>query len=417
MQNKKFVSAVAVVLVVIMVLGLVMTGISALAVSQSEIDALEVQRDEIRAQQSDVKEQLYALQNEMASVIDKKAKLDEQNELNHKDIELINEQIELYDLLIAEKIKEVAAAEQKEQEQFELYSAHVRVMEENSNWTYAAILFNATSFTDFLSRLDDVTEIMQADKRIEAAYQKSTEDLKTVKAEFEEIQAEQKIKRVELLDEKEKLEKAIEDAYKIMIDLEADIEEYKAAFEANEALEAGVQAQIDAKNAELAEQQRKAEEAAKALAAAQNTTYTAPTVSGSYSWPSSVTYITSKFGYRVHPIFGTTKYHAGVDIAASSGSNVNAAMAGTVSIAQYSSSYGNYVVIYHSNGSSTLYAHLSTILVSEGDTVSAGQTVGYCGSTGWSTGPHIHFEIRVDGVNVDPLSYFPNIAFTYSADA
>ena len=417
MRNKKFVSIVALVLVGIMVLGLVMTGISALAVSQSEIDALEAQRDEIRAQQSDVKEQLDALQNEMASIIDKKAKLDEQNELNRQDIELINEQIELYDLLIAEKIKEVAAAEQKEQEQFELYSAHVRVMEENSNWTYVAILFNATSFTDFLSRLDDVTEIMKADKRIETAYKQATEDLKTVKAEFEQVQAEQKVKRVELLDQKEKLEKAIEEAYLIMVDLEKDIEEYKTAYESNELLEAGVQAQIDAKAAELAEQQRKAEEAARALAAANNTTYTAPAVSGSYIWPSSVTYITSKFGYRVHPIFGTTKYHSGVDIAAAAGSNVNAAMAGTVSIAQYSSSYGNYVVIYHSNGTSTLYGHMSTILVSEGDTVSAGQTVGYCGSTGWATGPHIHFEIRVDGASVDPLSYFPGIAFTYSSDA
>ena len=140
---------------------------------------------------------------------------------------------------------------------------------------------------------------------------------------------------------------------------------------------------------------------------------------GYFSWPvPSCTYITSRFGYRVHPIFGTTKYHSGVDIAAGSGAAINAAAGGTVSIAEYSDSYGYYCVIYHSNGMTTLYAHMNSMpVVSAGQTVSAGQLIGYVGSTGWSTGPHCHFEIRVSGSCVDPLSYFPGIGFSYSSDA
>ena len=119
----------------------------------------------------------------------------------------------------------------------------------------------------------------------------------------------------------------------------------------------------------------------------------------------------------MHPIFGTTKFHSGLDIAANSGAVVSAAAGGTVSIAEYSSSYGNYVVIYHSNGTTTLYAHMSSIAVSAGDTVSQGQTVGYVGSTGNSTGPHLHFEVRVNGSCVDPLGYFGGMSLSYANDA
>ena len=92
-----------------------------------------------------------------------------------------------------------------------------------------------------------------------------------------------------------------------------------------------------------------------------------------------------------------------------------AAAAGTVTIAEYSSGYGNYVTIYHSNGSTTLYGHMSSIAVTAGQTVSQGQVIGYVGSTGYSTGPHLHFEVRVNGTCVDPVQYFPGVGFTYSS--
>ena len=448
-MSKKFTRIVCFVLAALLVIGLIsaIAGSRAYAVSQAEIDALQAQRDSIRGQKQDIQEQIDALQSEVASVIEKKAALDEQNELNRQDIELINGQIELYDKMIEEKGAEVDAAVAAEEEQYEHYCSRVRTMEETNTWSYITFVFEADSLTDFLGRLNDVMDIARNDRHVKDAYIAAREEVESVKAEYEEIQEQQEGKREELLGEKKKLEKQIEVACAMISDLEEDIENFTAVYEENEALENEVQAKIDKKVAELAaqkaaeeaarraweESQRKAKEAAARAAAAQTTTTTTPKTpttpstgttpvasgAGYYTWPvSSCTYITSRFGYRVHPIFGTTKYHSGVDIAAGYGAAICAAAGGTVSIAEYSQSYGNYCVIYHTNGTTTLYAHMNSLpVVSVGQSVSAGQLIGYVGSTGYSTGPHCHFEIRVNGGCVDPLSYFPGIGFSYSADA
>ena len=131
--------------------------------------------------------------------------------------------------------------------------------------------------------------------------------------------------------------------------------------------------------------------------------------SGYYAWPANTTYITSPFGYRVHPIYGTSRLHSGTDIGASYGSPVTAAAAGSVitAVLDYGTTgYGTYVAIYHDNGTTTLYGHMSSLAVSQGDYVSQGQVIGYVGSTGASTGPHLHFEVRINGSCVDPMQYF-----------
>lgn len=430
-MSKKFVSVVCILLAALMVLSLLsgVLSISAGAVSQSEIDALEAQRDEIRRKQADVKEQLEALQKDMSSVLDQKAALDEQNDLNRQDIELINEQIALYDGMIEEKAGELDAALGAENDQYVRYCGRVRAMEENGNWSYVSFIFKATSFSDLLARLDDVMDIVTRDQNLEAEYVAAREDVERVKTEYEQVQADQEVKKEELLEQKVRLEKQIEDACAVIADLENDIDQYNAVFEENETLEAEIQARIDEKVKELKAQEearRKAEAAAAAAAAANNknnnnnnykpVSNTSGATAGSYMWPVSATYITSKFGNRIHPITQVLKYHAGVDIGAASGDTVSAAAGGTVTIAEYSSSYGNYVVIYHSDGTTTLYAHMSSIAVSVGQTVSRGTTVGYVGATGNVTGPHLHFEVRVNGACVDPLQYF-NLGFTYASDA
>jgi murein DD-endopeptidase MepM/ murein hydrolase activator NlpD len=160
------------------------------------------------------------------------------------------------------------------------------------------------------------------------------------------------------------------------------------------------------------------EEAARQEAAENNQQYTGTgsTATGTYIWPCpSSTYVTSAFGMREHPLFGDERPHSGIDIAGSAGSEVLAADSGTVAVATYSSSYGNYVTIYHSNGDYTLYAHMSSLAVTAGQNVTQGDVIGYVGSTGWANGPHLHFEIRVNGSTVDPLSYFSN--YTLAPDA
>ena len=434
-MSKNTTRIICIVLAALMLVGFIsmIAGSRARAVTQAEIDKLQAERDEIRRQKKDIQEQINALQSEMASVIDKKSALDEQNELNRQDIELINAQIELYDQMIEEKAQEVAAAVRAEEEQYAHYCSRVRAMEETNTWTYMSFLFDAKSLTDFLGRLNDVTDIVRNDKHIKDEYIAAREAVEEVKAEYEAVQAEQEERRAELLSEKTKLEQQITAATKMIAELEEDIEAYKEAYEANEALENEVQEKIDKKVAELQaqkaaeeaarraweESQRKLKEQQAKAAAASSGGGGGAVAGGYYSWPvPSCTYITSKFGYRVHPIFGTTKYHSGVDIAAGYGATIQAAAGGTVSIAEKSDSYGYYCVIYHSNGTTTLYAHMNEMpCVSVGQTVSAGQVIGYVGSTGWSTGPHCHFEIRVNGSCVDPLAYFPGVGFTYSASA
>ena len=437
-MSKRLTRIICIVLAALMVIGFITVILSnrAYAVTQAEIDKLQEERDEIRRQKNDIQEQINSLESEMASVIEKKAALDEQNELNRQDIEIINAQIALYDQMIEEKSRELDAAIQAEEEQFAHYCSRVRTMEETNDWTYVSFVFEADSLTDFLGRLNDVNGIIRNDRHVKDAYIAARENVEEVKAEYEEIQRQQEGKREELLEEKAKLEQQIESATKMIAELEDDIEAFKEAYEANEALENEVQEKIDQKVAELAaqkaaeeaarkaweeSQRRLAEQQAKANSGSSSSGGGTAVASGAgyFSWPvPSCTYITSKFGYRVHPIFGTTKYHSGVDIAAGSGAAINAAAGGTVSIAEYSDSYGYYCVIYHTNGTTTLYAHMNSMpIVSVGQSVSAGQTIGYVGSTGWSTGPHCHFEIRVNGSCVDPLSYFPGIGFSYSADA
>lgn len=435
-MTRKTTRIVCLILAVLMLFGVVSYALSVtvLGVTQREIDALQAERDEIRSQQTDIQEQIDTLQSEMASVVDRKAALDEQNELNRQDIELIDRQIALYDEMIEEKAEEVEEAIETEETQFARYKARVRAMEENNTWSYISILLQATSLTDFLGRLNDVSDIIRNDQNVRAEYIAAREHVELVKAEYEEVQERQKEKRVELEAERERLADQIEQANALIKQLEDDIEAYTAAFDEKEAMQEEIGARIDAKVAELQRQQeeeRKAREAYEASLRAQQQQYQHNTSSGTsggssgtaagagyYSWPSGTTYITSKWGWRVHPLTGANKYHAGVDVGASAGSAVTAAAGGTVQISEYSSSYGNYCVIYHSNGTTTLYAHMNSLpAVSVGDTVTAGQTIGYVGSTGWSTGPHLHFEIRVNGSTVDPISYFPGVGFTYAADA
>ncbi len=427
MSNKKFVRAVCLVLAVILVFGLLAYGVgslSALAISQADIDALEDERQAIRDQQALVIEQMDALEEEKASVIARKEALDMQNELNRQEIEIINEQIELYDKMISDKEAELEEAIAAEEEQFEIYCGRVRAMEENSTWSYLSFILKAGSISEMLGRLDDILDIMKHDQNLEAEYVAAREFVEEVKAEYEEIQVQQQEKKAELLEEKEKLEAEIESAFIMIQELEDDIEAYTDAYYENQILEVEVNAKIEEKRKELEEWQR--QQAALQQQQQQQQQQrpsgsTQPSVGtntgGGYYWPTqSSTYITSCFGYRVHPIFGTTKYHAGVDVAANAGATIGAAQSGTVGIAEYSSSYGYYVVVYHADGNSTLYAHMSSMAVSVGQSVSRGQTLGYVGSTGWSTGPHLHFEVRVGGTCVDPLSYY-NIGFSYSPSA
>ena len=199
------------------------------------------------------------------------------------------------------------------------------------------------------------------------------------------------------------LEKKRAEADEILVELDEKKRELAAEYEAMEAEEANFSASIAKKEAEFTEAKRK-EDAA--LQQNQNGGGTsAPPSSGGWSRPCSYRALTSAYGWRVHPITGKNSFHNGVDLANSSGTPIYAAKSGTVTLASYNSVYGYYVTINHGDGFSTLYGHMTHYVVSAGQSVSGGQIIGYMGSTGWSTGPHLHFTVYYNGSTVNPMAY------------
>jgi murein DD-endopeptidase MepM/ murein hydrolase activator NlpD len=394
-KRKRFIRIVCIVLAAIFMMTLVLSVIGrASAVSQSEINALKTQQAAIENQKSSLKSKLSDLETQKSSAMDQKAALDEQNDLAQQEIDNINQQITLYDGLIKEKADQLAEDTANVTKQKETLRVRMRAMEESGSLTYFAILFSADSFSDLLSRIDFVSSVMQYDNNLEDSYITAVQQEAKDKADYEATQEDQKATRVELQTKKTELEAQITAANELIAGLEKNISEYKSEYEANAAQEKDIQSQITKKVAELEKQQK-----AQSGSAIKGT--------GTWQWPvPSSSVISSPFGYRLHPIYGDMRFHSGIDISASSGSTIVAADSGTVVTAVYSSSYGNYVVISHGNNTTSLYAHMSSMAVTSGQKVTKGQTIGYVGSTGWSTGPHCHFEVKVNGTLVDPQSLF-----------
>ncbi len=363
--------------------------IQAGAVSQWEIDALQQKKNTIASNKESQKQALNDLQAQQAGYIEQKAALDRQEEMAVQEINLTKEQIALYQQMIEEKAEEARQAQADADAQLATYKVHLRNMEEQGMFNfYLSLIFGARSFSDLISRIDMIGEIMAYDKQTEEAYKDARDFALEVKAEYEATEAELTAKAEELQVEIDRLQAELQAAQEQINALQKSIDDQQAIVDAYANDEKNIQAQID----QMKEQLKK-----------QNTVVAA----GSYAWPCPSCYtITSNYGYRYLELYGYTRLHAGTDIGAQYGAEVTAAAAGNVTIATYGSGYGNYVMIAHADGSVTLYGHMSSLAVSAGQTVSQGDVIGYVGSTGNSTGPHLHFEVRINGSPVDPMQYF-----------
>ncbi len=332
-----------------------------------------------------------------------KQALDERNMYTQWQIQLTQQEIELYDGMITDKSIEVEEAKALEVRQLDKYRSRVRAMEENGNASYIEYLLNASTLADFLTAVDDIGEIMQSDRALEDAYIEARENTEAVVAEYEEYKADIVEKQDELRDEQAELQAELDEATKLITDITANLAENAAVLEQFEAAER--EAETNVANMVIALEKKRQEEAAAAVVG-----------TGAFIWPvPSCTYLTSRFGLRVHPIYGTTKSHTGVDIGAESGATIVAADGGTVVLAGVNSGYGNCVMIDHGNGYKTLYGHMSSIAVTNGQTVSQGDTIGYVGSTGVSTGPHCHYEVWKDGARIDPEQFYTGLTYSQSA--
>lgn len=424
------------------------------AVTQEEIDKLKEKSSALTGQKNELQSKIDALESESLSALAKKAIIDQQIMLTEAQIDNINEQIAAYDLLIEQKAQEVTEAKNREEEQLRQYRERVRIMEENGTVSYISVLFEADSFSDLLSRLDFIHAVMNYDEELYKDYIQAKEETTAAKEALEETRAEQEEAREELEEKEAELQDELEKAAEYIQELRDNIETSEAYYAELDALQAEVDKEIQEKVAELQrqreeeERRRKAEEARKkAIADAEraaaeearrkaeeearkkaaeeggesgseessssSTVSSSSYANGYFIWPCPSCYIvTSNYGTRIHPIYNTSRWHNGIDIGAGYGANILASDGGKVISAYYHWSYGNMVLIDHGNGYQTLYAHMSRIGVSVGDYVSQGSVIGYVGSTGDSTGPHCHFEIRYQGGSCDPNGFLSRYSYT-----
>ena len=368
------------------------------AVKQSEIDEIQKQVDALSVQREESQKKVDELQDKQASVLEQKAALDNRNEYASAQIELINEQIELLDEMIKSKEKEMIAALEKEEEQLARYRSRVRAMEESGDPSLLELFLKSESISDALSAVDDIGDIMESDRRLQQEYLAAKEAVQEIKAEYEAAKADCEGKRRALRMEQSRLEQQVREAYNLIDNLQNDIDKAVEEYEINAAAEDQMVAYLDELSLKFAQEQ----EAAR----------TGVLTKGTFLWPvPDCKLITSPFGYRIHPILNYERFHAGIDVGAKMNDVIVASDGGTVIVAEYSDSYGNFVMVNHGNGYTTLYAHMSTMAVEVGQAVAQGDTLGYIGSTGWSTGPHLHFEIRFNDEKTDPAQYFDGLTY------
>lgn len=400
-KHRKGISVLSVLLALVMT-GLALTSAIPCASAKTskeikeEIDALKKEREAIRAELQEVQGQKDDKMDETLSVLAEKDEIDRQLTLLMTEEDNIARQLQVYNKLIAQKQTELDEANARYEALNIKNKERIRAMEETGKLSYWSVLFKASSFSDFLDRLSMIDEIAEADRRRLDDLDAAAKEVAAVREELTAERLELEQARDSLEQTREELEAMRAESDRLVLVLKQQMDELEAVYAAIEDHEAEMSAQIAKQEKEYTEQKKK-EEAAQSGSAPSNATWRAPC---------AFTVQTSAFGWRTHPIYGDQRFHNGVDLANVTGTPIYAARSGTVTVSTYESGYGNYCVINHGDGFSSLYAHMTHDVVSVGQTVSQGQLIGYMGSTGASTGPHLHFGISYNGSWVNPRAYF-----------
>lgn len=442
--------------IIVALLLLLATGVSVFAATiggaQQEINRIQQEVNKTRAKlkeldslRSDVEKYMMELDNELTALSEELLQLEQQMADKQEEIRVTKEELE--------------AAREDERRQYEAMKIRIQYMYEKGDTEYVDILFSAQSLSDLLNSVEYISQISEYDRDMLDVYVAVKEEIQDKEArleaeyaELEELKTENEAKQAALETvmeakqaELDKYDAEIGDAEMQLEDFEEDIAEQQeiirqieiqmeesrkaAAAASSRAAESSRRA---AEASSRAEESRKAAESSKAADASmgneepgdntdgedpeesspqteapEETTTQAPAVSSSgHIWPIGSRNITSPFGPRTHPITGVVNsHHSGIDIAAPNGTPIMASASGTVLTVGYTSINGNYVIVYHGDGVATAYCHCSTILVSEGQQVSQGQTIAKVGLTGLTNGYHLHYGVRVNGTYVNPLNY------------
>ena len=365
---------------------------------EDQIEAAKEEQEQIESSISDLESlvsELESLESDLEAYI---TQLDAQLTAIQENIDSLNTQIEEKEATIAETEAELEEAEAVQAEQYQNMKERLKFIYEKGDIYLFEVLLQASSFGDLLNKAYYIEELEAYDQDLLERYTQQAELIAKTK-EALELEKETLAAEKEAVEEEEAtMEALMEEKTAQLAATTASIMESAATIEEYEAQVSAQTATIEALEAEVA--------ADKETLAAQEAAASTVTYSGVFVWPCpSYTYISSEYGYRESPTYGASTFHSGIDLAADYGAAILAAADGTVVAASYESSMGNYIMIDHGGGLYTVYMHCSSLYVSTGQTVSAGDTIAAVGSTGISTGPHLHFSVRLNGSYVDPMTY------------
>ncbi len=346
----------------------------ALEDAKNELSSIQSQLKNLKAQIESGKKEAKELQSKLTS-------LDRSISSAEAAVDKLNAEIDDTKRRVADAQNALNKKESEVADQDEMMGLRIRNMYKNGEASILQILLGSESITDLMTNIDMAARIMDNDVDLLEQLKDQYETLHDYRVELETLQASLEAQQKAAVEQQQSLESA-----------RSEVASTKASVEQNtkllEAQEDAMEAEANALTAEILKLQT-----------------SAAYVGGTMLWPvPASTRITSPFGYRIHPILGTYKLHTGIDIGVGSYNEVLAVNAGTVIKAAWNNSYGYMVMIDHGGGIVTLYAHNTKLLVKAGDVVTKGQQVAWSGSTGMSTGPHVHFEVRLNGVYQNPIS-------------
>ncbi len=416
--------------------------------AEKSISELNKERNELKSKSDDTQSSLDETKKEKSGVLQEVEKLDNELMEVQKELNDINSNLEETKKNLSQAETDLKKANKDKENQIEIFKQRIRIMYENGNEGYLELILDAEDISDFLTKLEYAEKIIEFDQKIiddfeatETRIANDIETIKTKKEEYEKLSVEQEEKKALLdkkIDEKQEMVKKLSEDEKKYLQQIKDLEDAdkeigilirkeEARLAAKRAMAAVAQTASSYKPRTNSTQQSKPATSSSSTSSSKpatssssssnktNTQTTPPknessSSSGKMAYPvpaySGASY-NDTYGYRNNPISGTDELHTGVDLKATMNSDIVAAASGTVIYAGARGGYGNTVIIDHGDGTSTLYAHNSSLTVNVGDEVSKGQVIAKAGTSGYSTGVHCHFEVRVNGTAVDPTPYLP----------
>ncbi|WP_236912984.1 murein hydrolase activator EnvC family protein [Clostridium sp. Cult1] len=365
------------------ILALVLLFNYALVFADNSLDELKKKQKNAIQQMDDTKKEIKNLETQTKDVSSQIEELDKEMDQAVVELEKVEKELDKLNEDINTTLKELEEAEEKIDGKQDTFNSRLRVMYKNGNVGYLEVLLAAANISDFLTRKDMVQSIVNHDVELIKYMKEQRDIIENKKTELQAKRASVEVARSKLQDRQNDLAKATRAKELLMTELQKDLKKAEEQYDKLNKLAKDIES-------EIVKRQR----------------VDGPYSGGVMSWPvPGHTRISSPYGYRIHPVFKTKKLHTGIDIPASRGTNVIAAADGTVIYSGSLGGYGKTIMIDHGGGIVTLYGHNSSLVVSEGTEVQKGDTIAKIGSTGISTGPHCHFEVRKNGSYVDPIPW------------